>query len=211
MWDVHRVLAAFHVYVHLALLAMVAEEREVEYAQQYGPKRVTRSRAALERAQYLSEQLETSCWPELGLAGKRFVEWFNSILEVLDSSPPPKGSYVHLLLDRYLREARLVELALQRADDRTPALLQRLKALSNEEVRSCGKALAEVNAYMDLPQFEPDEEPGTQFIRVRRSIAETVREVFPNGYTLPKSKVADEMLTNMIETSSEALKSVLSG
>jgi CubicO group peptidase (beta-lactamase class C family) len=111
-WNIHRALAAFHVYVHLALLCTVAEHRLHELEKVYGKLGSTTGRhKALARAQFLAEHIRKLCWQELGLAGKRFVDWFASVLDALDSSPPPKGSYVHLLLDRYRREGNEVELA----------------------------------------------------------------------------------------------------
>jgi hypothetical protein len=212
-WDVHRTLAAFHVYVHLALLAMVAEEREGAYAAEYGPKRMISSRTALGRAHYLREQLTSLCWDELGLAGKRFVEWFSSVLELLDPSPPPKDSYVHLLLDRYLLEARRVE-SLLRSGEPSADLTQQLDALSGEEMHSCREALAVVAAHADLSPSDNTsptplvDQPGMRFVRIRQTVVETVLGVFPHGYVSPDSKGASEILTVMIERSSEALKSV---
>src|SRR5262249_2270341 len=112
-WNTHRAVAAFHVYVHLALFCTLAEQRAPEFESVYGrldaPPAMTNSRRAFERARYLGENLRSSCWPELGLAGRRLVEWLGSILDALDPSPPPFGSYLHLILDRYLMEAAKVQ------------------------------------------------------------------------------------------------------
>ena len=68
-WETHRVFAAFHVYVHLALLAQVAEKRAIELEKIYGPKEgMVESSKAFERAYYLGEKLKETCWDELGLA-----------------------------------------------------------------------------------------------------------------------------------------------
>ena len=70
-WDTHRAFAAFHVYVQLSLLALVAEKRAAELEEEYGPYRgLIDSRKALERARYLGEKLKDLCSDELGLAGR---------------------------------------------------------------------------------------------------------------------------------------------
>ena len=109
VWGINRAVAAFHVYVHLALFCTLAEQRAPELEGVYGPVDappvMTSSRKAFERASYLGQSLRSSCWSELGLAGQRMVEWLSSILDAMDPSPPPPGSYLHLLLNRYLNEA----------------------------------------------------------------------------------------------------------
>jgi hypothetical protein len=117
LWDIHRAIAAFHVYVHLALLSTIAEQRAPELEEKYGPKQaIIDSRRAMDRAHYLCDKIRESCWLELGLAGKRLVEWLRSILNALDPSPPPTGSYIHLLLDRYQREANKAEEVVRRSN-----------------------------------------------------------------------------------------------
>jgi hypothetical protein len=54
-----------------------------------GPPSSSRSREASERACYLAEQLRALCWPELGVAGRRFVDGLSSALKVLDPPPQP--------------------------------------------------------------------------------------------------------------------------
>jgi hypothetical protein len=87
-WDTHRTLAAFHVYVHLALLSLIADRRASELERVYGVRRgMTESRKALDRARYLGEQLRGSCWKELGFAGKEMVNWLGTIRDALDPAP----------------------------------------------------------------------------------------------------------------------------
>ena len=139
-WDTHRALAAFHVYVHLVLFFKLAEQRGAELADVYGPLDQSSASAgslkAVGRAHYLAEQLREVSWPDLGLAGRRLVDWFDSVLDALDdaldSRPPPQGSYVHLLLDRYNKEARAIERLLSKPKQ-PPELLQELAVLANNE------------------------------------------------------------------------------
>ena len=108
-WDTHRSLAAFHVYVHLAVLTTLAEKRVMELEPRYGPLKgappvMTSSRLCFDRAQYLEESLRKNCWDELGTAGHWLIDWLGSIIHAIDPCPPPPGSYIHLLLDRYTLE-----------------------------------------------------------------------------------------------------------
>jgi hypothetical protein len=114
-WDAHRTLAAFHVYVQLALLCLLAEQREDELAPHYGPvaSRMSGSGRAIDRARYLGEQLHAVTWPELGLAGRQMTDWLVDVLDVLDVQPRPAGASLHLLLDLYQRQSRKLELFLE--------------------------------------------------------------------------------------------------
>jgi hypothetical protein len=87
-WSAFRTLAAFHVYVDTAVLHRVAERRAPELEGTFGPPdgmfTASGGRTIFERAHYLDEQLRTTCWSQLGVAGKRFVGWFGSVLNALD-------------------------------------------------------------------------------------------------------------------------------
>jgi hypothetical protein len=220
-WDVHRAIAALHVYVHLALLATLAEQRSPEkentHTSIYGPNKMVGSRIACARAHYLVEQLRLPIhWHELGPAGKRVVDWFDSILEAVDPSPPPEGSCVHLLLDRYWREARQVEILLTN-DASASQLSNQLTILAKDEMESAHSILAAANAQTELSSFDQafasvaDDEPGKEFVRARDLIVETFLHVSPStdGYNLSASGVADEMVKQMVERSSESLRVML--
>ncbi|PJC98011.1 hypothetical protein GQ37_013085 [Janthinobacterium sp. BJB1] len=115
-WDAHRTLAAFHVYVHLALLCLLAERHETALAPLYGPigQHMSGSRRAIDRARYLGEQLHSTSWPELGLAGRHMTDWLLAVLDALDTQPWPAGATVHLLLDLYERQSRKLDTYLAR-------------------------------------------------------------------------------------------------
>jgi len=221
-WDVHRSLAAFHVYVHLALLAKLAEQRAREVEELYGPVRMTPSRTALVRAHYLREQLKGPFLRELGPAGKAVVEWFSSVLDVLDPSPPPPGSYVHLLLDRYWREANEIAFLTSQAEE--PDLPGDLMTLATEEVESARRVLIVVDAHEELAEFNEelalifdaesstfllDESPGIQFARVRSLISRTIMNLSPDGYTLSKSKAPEDIVRRMVEHSSDSVMTIV--
>ncbi len=224
-WDVHRSVAAFHVYVHLSLLCTLAEQRVSELERVYGSGSLTMTGSCktMERAHYLGEQIKELCWQELGLAGKGFIDWLISVLDALDPTPPPKGSYLHLVLDRYQREARKVELLLSETNSdsfkREAAVFsdlpQRLMWLSKDELESTREVLSTMNAETDLNRFNtalaqfPDEELGTKFPQVRRLISKTLLDLSPDGYTLKRSssepRNPDEIVKQMVERSSRRL------
>jgi hypothetical protein len=227
-WDAHRALAAFHVYVHLALFSTIAEQREAELAKRYGPKQgIIESRRAMGRAHYLGEKLKESCWQELGVAGKRLVEWLISVLDALDPSPPPPGAYMHLLLDRYQREAKKVEFVLRNTvsdsvSRETPVsseIRQQLRTLIKDEVKSTRVVLAAINAGTDLSRFDnalteySDKEVEQTFSQVRGLISKTLLDASPDGYrlkaSLAESKPPDEIVKGMVERSSEHLLRML--
>lgn len=227
-WEIHRAVAAFHVYVHLALLCKLAEQRAPELEEVYGSGLLTMtgSRRAMERAHYLGEQIKEVCWQELGLAGKRLIDWLISVLDALDPSPPPPGSYIHLLFDLYLREAKRIEFLLsktntdnlQRETAAFSDLTQQLMKLIIDEVQSTRDALSIMNAETDLNHFNnalaqyTDEELGTKFPQIRRLISKTLLDLSPDGYRLKgssESKKPDEIVKQMIQSSSHRLDIIL--
>jgi len=217
-WPTDRVLAAFHVYVHLALLCTVAEQRAAELSDVYGPlEMMTKSGDAFGRARYLAEQLRAVCWHELGQAGRSVVDWFVSVLDVLDPRPAPPGSFIHLLFDRYRKEARVVDRRLSQ-DAWHSDRLRQLIMLAKEEATAARQILEAVNAGADLRRFNDslarfsDEDLAMEFPRVRGLIAETILDASPSGYGWkPGVSEPDEMVKEMVEKSSETLMFLLSG
>jgi hypothetical protein len=215
-WDVFRSVAAFHVYVHLAVLSILAAQRAQEleelYGQQSSPFKMVGSRTAVARAHYLREQIRESLWQELGPAGKRFVDWFSSVLDAIYPSPPPPHSTVHLLFDRYRREARHILSLLSQAEGPSD-LYEPLKALTKDEVESARRVLMTLNAKAELDRFNDalatvfhDGLPRREFARVRGLIAKTIMGVSPDGYTLSETMIPDELVKQMVDRSSETLR-----
>jgi predicted O-methyltransferase YrrM len=221
-WDAHRAFAAFHVYVQLSLLATVAEQRGGELEKTYGPYRgIVESRKALERARYLGEKLQELCWDELGLAGRRLRDWLMSVLDFLDPYPPPRGAYIHLLLDLYQREANMVDSVLRQSEPARSSLGRQLMPVAKEEVESTRRVLSAISAERELDRFNKaldqygDEELGTQFPAVRRIIARTLLDASPDGYGLTsralRSGDPDELVKQMVERGSERLYLIQAG
>ena len=210
-WDVHRALAAFHVYVHLALLC-VAVEQNAALTDEFGPVVMVGPRTAVARAHYLSEQIRKVAWDELGPAGQKFLEWFEAILDILNPSPPAPGADVHLLLDRYWHEATHLRTL---AGDRYESAKGLMLALAEDEAQSARDVLAAIDhdmsafdqAMVELSRQEPNE----RFISARWLIARTILEATPDDYRLSKSGIADGLVRQMVERSSKALQPVLDG
>ena len=139
-WDAHRTLAAFHVYVHLALLCLLAERQEAALAPRYGPigQHMSGSRRAIDRARYLGEQLHNTTWPELGLAGRQMTRWLLDVLDALDTQRRPSGATLHLLLDLYERQSRKLDTFLAR---QPPPRSDTLAAQAQQEVAMTREAL----------------------------------------------------------------------
>jgi predicted O-methyltransferase YrrM len=214
-WSTNRALAAFHVYVHLGLLAAVAEQRAAELEPAYGPFRgMISSRKALDRAHYLGEQIREVCWAELGKAGQRLVEWLISILDCLDPSPPPPNAYVHLCLDLYSREADQVEGLSQDDSLSSPSLAKDLISVAKDEVSATRTVLDALDADQELSFFSSavdkytDEELGSRFPDLRRLVIRTLMDVSLDGYRLEEAGISDFSVKAMVEKGSESIYSL---
>ena len=159
-WDAHRTLAAFHVYVHLALLCLLAEQQEAALSTQYGPigQHMSGSRRAIDRARYLGEQLQSTTWPELGLAGRQMTHWLLDVLNALDTQRRPDGATLHLLLDLYERQSRKLDTYLAQqpppCSDTLAAQAQQELAMTREALYLLDKQLPPVTQMQehDWPQ-----------------------------------------------------------
>ncbi|KAB1987544.1 hypothetical protein [Streptomyces triticiradicis] len=214
-WNTHRAMAAFHVYVHLALFCSLAEHLSSQLRDTYGPldapRPMTSSRTAFERARYLGENLRASCWEELGVAGRHMLEWLSSILDAMDPAPPPAGASLHLLMDRYLKEVR--RLRKVPPSDELTRTLQRLVATEANAFRA---VLSAVDAQAQLDEADVALTPKSghdhveAFVQRRRYIADTLLRLAVNGYSLDglcrrTGTSADEMVRDMVESSSHEL------
>jgi len=224
-WDTFRSVAAFHVYVHLAVLCAQAERRKTELAKRFGTPEasfpaMTHRREAFERAQYLGRHIQASCWRELGLAGRRFVEWLMSVMNALDPAPPPPESvYLHLLLHRYMVEATLIA-----SRKLSPELAKQLLQLLDEEAQTIGRVLLAIRAagpdvdrLRDVILRGPDKGPEAAFLRFRSVVTRILQSLSPDGYGLRRASAADSMapfemmIRAMVDRSSQQLIPVLSG
>jgi predicted O-methyltransferase YrrM len=217
-WDVNRVYAAFHVYVHLAYLAMVAEQRAPELEDRYGPIHgMIESGKNFERAHYLGEKLKEQCWDYIGPAGRNLADWLISVLEFLNPAPPPKGAFIHLYLDHYRREGKEVVTPLSALGSAQPNLSEKLKSLATEEVDEARAILSAVGARQDLERFNEavgrytQDDLGTKFPELRRLIGTTLVRACPDGYRLTESGEQDGLVREMIERASQRVFILQSG
>jgi len=99
-----------------------------------------------------------------------------------------------------------------------------MMTLVKEEIRGIRRVLVAMNAQADLRRFNDavtsifdeksstffsHEHPGTQFSQVRKIIAKTILDVSQDGYTLSESRIPDQMIKEIIESSSESLKNLV--
>ncbi|HET6253138.1 MAG TPA: HEXXH motif-containing putative peptide modification protein [Puia sp.] len=217
-WDAHRVYAAYHVYVHLALLGIVAEQRAAELESTYGPLHaMMESRKALERAHYLGEKLKEECWDELGPAGKSMAEWLFTVMDILDPNPPPKGAFIHLCLDLYETENNRVVSALKDKEPAAASFQKKLAPLAIAEWQSARQLLSIIGAQQEIDRLDTalnqftDDELGKGFPQVRRIIGSALMNAAFNRYRLTGTGEQDELLRSMIEKASRPVHSLLAG
>lgn len=213
-WDAHRSIAAFHVYVHLALLCTLAEQREAELAPHYGAigNTMSGSRRAIDRSRYLGEQIRGTGWNELGEAGKRMVDWLIAVLDALDAAPRPTGAYSHLSLDLYQRQTKKVEKFshAHASDDIAPRLQQCLR----QEIDGTEMALATAAAALERARFNSEvdkllqSDAASGYVPVRKLIFETLSEVGAAQDRRAASNATAEVIRTMVEQSSRQLAEI---
>jgi hypothetical protein len=218
-WDTFRAFAAFHVYVHLALLGAIIEQRQLELmnepAELAESIKIISSRKAIDRARYLGDALQAKCWDQLGVAGKRFHEWLTAVLNVLDPSPGRADAYIHLLLDLYRNETNRVYASAAAYGTETFALLR-------EEVETTRSLLYDVAASEDdVERFNATVsrhlESGTltaqeRFYSIRTSVSETIQGLCHDGRHIdarPDRADPNETVWKMIQRSSERINVLL--
>lgn len=214
-WDTPRTFAAFHVYAQLSLLALVAEQLAGDLAAEYGPPRgLIDSRRALDRAQYLGEQLDGLRATELGPAGCQLLDWLRMVLDVIDPAPPPRGATTHLLRDLYLREANRVDVVLAANGHAPCGLTERLIPVAKQEIASAAVVLSALTEGTAADRLDEairctDEELGTYFPAVRRSIAAVISDAAHSRCVLaagdPPGTDVDALFRQLVERGSEQL------
>jgi predicted O-methyltransferase YrrM len=216
-WHTWRVLAAFHVYAHIALLSTVAERRAPELEGTYGPlSGMIESHRALARARHLCQQLRAHarCWDELDPVSQGLANWLYSLLDILDPAPAPEGSTLHLYLDLYRRETGRVEQMLAEPTRRSDALREALAGLARQDMASTRTILRDLDAreqvaYLDASTTDvqlPDGYP-----EIRRVIETCLCDASPDGYRMSESGEHDTMVGEMVEGGSDALFALSAG
>ncbi len=213
-WHGWRVLAAFHVYVHMALLSTVAERRAPELEAAYGPlSGMIDSRRARARARYLGHRLlvKRQCWDELGPVAQGLADWLHSLLDVLDPAPAPDDATLHLYLDLYRRENDRVQRML--ADPPGP-LRDALTTLARRDITSTRAILRDLDADQELAVFEAavtDADLPDGYPEIRRTVEACLLAASPDGHRTSASGVHDEMVGEMVESGSDTLFALSTG
>jgi predicted O-methyltransferase YrrM len=213
MWNTHRAMAAFHVYVHLALMARMAECRLGELEREFGPMQgMISSRHALDRAQHLGLAMRAKCVGELGFAGTRLLDWMMSILEVIEYDPGRKGAHSHLLLGRYLKEAKNISSILKESEAAAASLAPALGILAHEEVEAARAIIGALGSDAAAQEFSraaaglDGKHIGAQFANVRALVARTLLREFGRGDGIGLSGLdRDGRVAKMVEAGSERL------
>lgn len=219
-WHSWRVLAAFHVYVHMALLSTVAERRAPELEVTYGPlSGMVESHRARARARYLGHQLRAQalCWDELGPVGQGLVDWLQSLLDILDPTSAPDGSTLHLYLDLYQRETGRVGRMLAEPTEHPGGLREELTALARQDVASTRAILRDLDADQQLAKLDTavmrltDAELPDSYPEVRRIVETCLLDASPDGYRMSESGAHDAMVGEMVDSASDALFALSAG
>lgn len=205
-WDVHRTLAAFHVYVQLALLCLKAEQHEAALTPVYGPiaSHISGSRRAIDRARYLGEQLQAHMQAELGLAGQQMTDWLMNVLDVLDVQARPAGARLHLLLDLYQRQSRKLDIFLASggAIDQAAMALQ-----AAQETQATLAALQIGGRTLALHGLQASLKPDANWPQTRRMLLQTLlplAECAEADDNKTEEKLS-ELLREMVQQSSRQL------
>ena len=214
-WYVWRVLVAFHVYVHLALLSTVAERRAPELQATYGPlSDLVASHQARARARYLGRQLQALCWDTLEPAGQALADWLHSLLDTLDPAPAPEGATLHLYLDLYHRETDQLQQTLAGAIQQT-TLHHDLAALARRDLASTRTILHDMDAHQELAKLETavaqltEPELAQRYPQIRRIIKTCLLEASLDGYRMSESSEHDAEVAEMVEHASDALYALM--
>jgi hypothetical protein len=230
LWDTHRSIAAFHVYVHLSLLCSIAEQAAPEFASRFGPidqsYPMTARQKCVERAGYLGENLKSVVWNDLGAAGKAMVEWLLLVLDCLSPNAPRGGAYLSLLLDRYRREADNVFNSFGERKDGASISLpnnqsdvpRHLEDIIQHEVETASRVMELVGQHDNIAAFHSNlklsaKEPlANRFYWVRHLISDTL-----SGLSVGANRIAaseslrqsvDRMVREMIDEASQKLAGV---
>ena len=219
-WHAWRVLAALHVYVHVALLSTVAERRAAELEDSYGPiTDMLDARRAVARAHHLGAQLRAhqQCWDTLGPLGQQLAGWLRSLLDALDPDTDPAGGTLHLYLDRYHRETDRVKAMLADGAASRSAFRDALAALAREEVSATRAILTDMDQHRQVATLAAgvvhftETELADHYPEIREIIECCLLNASLDGHRLSESGDADAKVGAMVERSSDTLYALSAG
>jgi predicted O-methyltransferase YrrM len=215
-WNTHRAMAAFHVYVHLALMARIAEVRKDELEHQYGSKKgMIDSRVALDRAQHLGQELRNKCEDELGYAGKAMLDWMINVLDIIDGQPERRKLRSHLFLNRFANEGKRASSLLDRIPAAELIIAPVLERIAVQEISRFhelvlgmrGEAAAE--RFANAVRMSGDQ-LGMRFAEIRENVVSAIYEEFDdeNGVGLADLD-RDGRIERLVEHGSSSLLPLL--
>jgi hypothetical protein len=223
-WGPSRSLAAFHVYVHLAVYARLAqsvyEDGDDEMPPDTNGGGATSAASAFRRAVYLGGQLRHHYDAELGVAGKCLVDWLDGCLELTSPIPAIVDTRTLLLLERYDQEIQAIEGVVERhgAEGTAGRAAEVLSKLGEQEVSATLQVLALGDGIDAREAFERqvsgDGSPGAtiqgrDLPRLRRLVRATMERAVGDSANPETAAVARQIVDGMVESSSRQLAGFL--
>jgi hypothetical protein len=223
-WAPSRCLAAFHVYVHLAVYAKLADAAKDDgFECGFGDARLVSAESAFRRALYLGAQLRDQCAAELGVAGQSLVEWLSQCLESTSEVPSDSELRAALFLERYDQEARSIGPLIARTDveDLLASPIEGLSQLVEREISSTRQVLSMCQTDQPLAQFDqvlttclpPDH--STLYLadvqRVREAVRRALTLAAVGDGRVEAAPLAHRVVESMVDASSTQLQRMLSG
>ena len=224
VWAPSRCLAAFHVYVHLAVfarLAAMADEEGTVLEPGFDDVRLVSADSAFKRAVYLGSQLRQRCDKELGLAGNSLVDWLSQCLELTSELRPESEIRAALFLERYEKESRKIESWVagnQVADDSLDPRFDDLSQLTEREISSTRQVLSMSSDRQALVAFDREIaglSPGSSgprladLGRVRQAVLRCLERVATCESNTEAASLADRIVETMVDESSDQLLRIL--
>ena len=217
-WGLTRSLAAYHVYVHLAVYASSAEATYDATMSNSAPSYEQLGRVgavtAFRRAAYLGDELLDEYGDELGPAGISLVEWLRQCQARTFPIPPRSQLRATLALERYRREMQRIE-AIVSPDDPstcpspTPDAVSRFMEAELDSTRSFFVQAVDRDA---VRWSSADERTPTlaDVLELRRAVIPVLQRVIYDPVGAEHGSACDRV-TSMIGSRSAALAGLLSG
>jgi hypothetical protein len=215
-WGLTRSLAAYHVYVHLAVYASLAEATYDATMPKSAPSYEQLGRVgavtAFRRAVYLGDELLDEYGDDLGPAGISLVGWLRQCQAKTFPIPPRSQLRATLALERYRREMQRIETMLS-ADDAstrpspTPDAVSRFMEAELDSTRAFLVQAVDRDA---VRWSSADERTPTlvDVLELRRAVIPVLQRVVHEPVGAEHGSACDRV-TSMIESRSTALAGLM--
>ena len=216
-WGLTRSLAAYHVYVHLAVYASSAEATYDATMSKSAPSYEQLGRVgavtAFRRAVYLGDELLDEYGDELGPAGISLVGWLRQCQARTFPIPPRSQLRATLALERYRREMQRIEPMVSPDDastrpSPTPDAVSRFMEAELDSTRAFLVQAVDRDA---VRWSSADERTPTlaDVLELRRAVIPVLERVIYEPVGAEHGSACDRV-TSMIESRSTALAGLLS-